>query len=140
MRHAGLDKLCTLVGGFYGANGKKGKTITGNHWPDKVGRRDQTHGHHVGDVLSSYLLMPRVGHLEQSLHIFGYLKVHLKRKLYFYLSHPIINENRFQQCDWMVFYRESEEVIPRNVPVARGKFMSMNCFVDANNAGDTGTR
>ena len=26
------------------------------------------------------------------------------------------------------------------MPVARGKFMSTNCFVDANNAGDTETR
>jgi hypothetical protein len=50
-------------------------------------------------LLSSYLTMPRVGHLEQALHIFGYLKTHPKRKLAFDPAHPAINENRFQKCD-----------------------------------------
>ena len=46
--------------------------------------------------LSSYLAMPRVGHLEQAYHIFGYLKAHPKRKLVFDPEHTAINENRFQ--------------------------------------------
>jgi hypothetical protein len=29
-------------------------------------------------LLSTYLAMPREGHLEQALHIFGYLKIHPK--------------------------------------------------------------
>jgi hypothetical protein len=45
-------------------------------------------------LLSSYLTMPRAGHLEQALHIFGYLKTHPKRKIGFDPSHPEINENR----------------------------------------------
>ena len=56
-------------------------------------------------LLSSYLAMPRVGHLEQAFHIFGYLKTHPKRKIGFDPSHPEINENRFQRCDWEEFYR-----------------------------------
>ena len=67
--------------------------------------------------------MPRIGHIEQAFHIFGYLKAHLKRKLCFYPVHPDINENRFQQCDWEDFYRDAEEAIPGNIPVARGNFM-----------------
>ena len=84
--------------------------------------------------------MPRVGHLDQTFHIFGYLKSHLKRKLGFDPAHPAINENRFQKCDWMGFYRNSEEAIPRNMAVEKCKFMSTHCFVDANHAGDTETR
>ena len=79
-------------------------------------------------MLSSYIEMPWVGHLNQSFNIFGYLKAHLKRKLGFDLAHPAINENRFHQCDCTDFYRDAEEVIPRNMPVARGKFMSTHFF------------
>ena len=54
-------------------------------------------------LLSSYLAMPRVGHLEQAFHIFGYLKTHTKRKIAFDPSYPTIDENRFQRCDWEEF-------------------------------------
>jgi hypothetical protein len=91
-------------------------------------------------LLSSYLAMPRVRHLEQAFHIFGYSKTHPKRKIGFDLFHPEINENRFQKCDWEEFYRDAEEAIPENKPEPRGKSMSTHCFVDANHAGDTETR
>ena len=45
-------------------------------------------------LLSSYLAMPRVGHLEQAYHIFGYLKANPKRKLVFDPEHTAINEDR----------------------------------------------
>ena len=91
-------------------------------------------------LLSIYLVMPRVGHLEQAFHIFGYLKAHPKRKLGFDPGHPSINKNKSQQCDWEEFYRHAKEETPGNMPVARGNFMSPHCFVDANHAGDTETR
>ena len=91
-------------------------------------------------LLLSYILMPQVGHLEQALHIFGYLKANPKSKLGFNPAHPTINENRFQQCDWNEFYRNSEETSPGNIPVLRDKFMLTHFFVDANYAGDTETR
>jgi hypothetical protein len=91
-------------------------------------------------LLSSYLAMPRVGHLEQAFHVFGYLKTHPKRKLAFDPAHPSIQENRFQQGDWTEFYRDAKEAIPENMPKPRGNCMSTHCFVDANHAGDTETR
>ena len=42
-------------------------------------------------LLSSYLVIPRVGHLEQAFHIFGYFKAHPKSKLGFNPAHPSIN-------------------------------------------------
>ena len=84
--------------------------------------------------------MPRVGHLEQEFHIFGYFNAHLKGKLGFYPARTSINENGFQKCDWKEVYREAEEAISGNIPVARGNFMSTHCCVDANHAGDTETR
>ena len=79
-------------------------------------------------------------HLKQSFHIFGYLKDHTKRKMGLDPAHPAINENRFQQCYWTVFYKDTDEVIPGNIPVARSNFMSTHCFVDANHTGDIKTR
>ena len=91
-------------------------------------------------LLLSYLVMPQVGHLEQEFHIFGYLKAHPKRKLGFNPEHLAISKNRFQQCDWTEFYRNTEGSIPVNIPVARVNFMSAHCFVGTNHAGYTGTR
>jgi hypothetical protein len=91
-------------------------------------------------LLSSYLAMPRVGHFEQALHMFGYLKSHQKRKLAFDPAHPAIDENRFQTCDWGEFCRDASEVIPGNMPLPRGNCMSTHCFVDANHAGDAENR
>ena len=65
-------------------------------------------------LLSSYLAMPRVVHLDKAFHIFGYLKAHTKRKMGFNPAHPAINENRFHKCDWEEFirtlWRRSQEI------------------------------
>ena len=50
MYHAALNQLFTLVGGFAGADSGRHATITGTRWTVKVGRRDWTPGHPVGDV------------------------------------------------------------------------------------------
>ena len=63
-------------------------------------------------------MMLQVVHLEQALHIFGYLKAHMNRKLGFNLIHPAINENWFHQCDWKELYRDAEKAIPGNMKVA----------------------
>ena len=63
-------------------------------WAVEIGRVDillET------SLLSSYLAMPRAGHLEQAFHIFEYLKRHPKRKLGFDPSHPEINKNRIKK-------------------------------------------
>ena len=66
MRHAALEQLCTLVGGFDGADGRRHATIPGTNRPAKVDRRDRTPRNPVGDVaVIGYLAMPRVGHLSK---------------------------------------------------------------------------
>ena len=51
-------------------------------------------------LMSSHLVLPRLGHLEQFIHIFGYLKAHTNRKLAFDAAHPNIDERRFKRYDW----------------------------------------
>ena len=62
-----------------------------------------------------------------------------KRNLGFDPAHLTINEKRFQDCDWAEFYQDASEVIPWKKQVPRANFMSTQCFVDANHAGDTKT-
>jgi hypothetical protein len=57
-------------------------------WAVEIGRVDIL----LETLLSSYLGMPQVGHLEQAFHIFGYLKTHPKRKIRSDPSHFEINE------------------------------------------------
>jgi hypothetical protein len=76
-------------------------------------------------TMSTHLVMPRIGHLEELLHIFGYLKLRPKRKLAFDPDYPMINERQFKQCNWYNFYRDAKEAIPGDMPPRT------HCFVDA---------
>ena len=91
-------------------------------------------------LMSTHLAMPRIGHLEQVIHIFGYLKEHPKRRLAFDPQHPRVDERAFAKYDWHDFYRGATEAIPGDMPKPRGNAMSTHCFVDADLAGDTVTR
>ena len=59
-------------------------------------------------LMSTYLALPRSGHLEQILHVFRYLKANLKRNLCFDLQHPTIYERLFAAHDWYDFYRDAK--------------------------------
>ena len=106
-------------------------------WAIEIGRVDillET------SLLSKHLAMPREGHLEQALHIVGYLKSHKKLRLLFDPSCPIVKEQWFSQYDWQDFYRNAKEAIPPNMPEERGLEVSISVFVDANHAGDKSDR
>ena len=51
-------------------------------------------------LLSSYLALPRGGHLQAVYRIFGYLKQVPKMKPYFDPTNPSISEDRFKSFDW----------------------------------------
>jgi hypothetical protein len=91
-------------------------------------------------MLSTHLAAPREGHLQQVYHCFAYLKAKPKRTLAFDSQHPIIDEARFQKCDWHDFYRGAQEPIPGDAPESRGNAVSTHCFVDADHAGNRVTR
>ena len=91
-------------------------------------------------MMSAHLALPREGHLEQVIHIFGYLKVHKKLRIMFDSDYPQISSNRFKSYDWFDFYKDAKEGIPSNMPEPRGLHMSTSAFVDADLAGDKQTR
>ena len=106
-------------------------------WAVELGRVDI----HVGvSLLSSYLVQPRVGHLEQAFHIFAYLKSHQRSTMVFDDTPLILPDERFKKCEWNDFYPGATEAIPPNAIPARGNSVQINAFVDADHAGDRLTR
>ena len=87
-------------------------------------------------MLSTYMALPRKGHMEQVYHVFGCLKTHSKRCLFFDPRHPDIDECAFSSYEWYDFYRDAGEQVPNNMPPLRGHAVSTHCFVDADHASN----
>jgi Reverse transcriptase (RNA-dependent DNA polymerase) len=105
-------------------------------WAVELGRIDI----HVSvSLLSQYLAQPREGHLDQAFRIFGWLKKHSRSRVVFDDAY-IGWENKFTEVDWSDFYPDAVEPIPSNAPEARGPEVQVNCFVDADHAGNRVTR
>ena len=51
-------------------------------------------------MMSSYLAIPREGHMQELLHVFAYLKKHMNTEMVFDTSEPEIDMNSFQRQDW----------------------------------------
>ena len=82
-------------------------------------------------LLSAHLALPRIGHLEQVIQIFGYLKLYPKCKIEFDAAHPSIDERIFKKYDWYNFYRGAKEAIPLDCLKPLGNSISTHCFVNA---------
>ena len=70
--------------------------------------------------MSTHLALPRRAHLEQLHHIFGYLKMNPKSKLFFDPQHPNIDERAFKEHDWYEFIltpRKDCQATPLNLAV-----------------------
>jgi hypothetical protein len=91
-------------------------------------------------LISSFLAQPRVGHLEQVLHIFSYLKHHINSHMVFDPNYVSWEQASFQQYEWTDFYHDAKESIPPNAPEPRGNPVQINAFVDADHAGNKVTR
>eukprot|EP00978_Attheya_sp_CCMP212_P034624 scaffold145964_cov64-Attheya_sp.AAC.3 len=47
--------------------------------------------------------------------------------------------DRFKPVEWGEFYPDVKEDIPHNMPTPRGNKITINCFVDADHAGNKNT-
>ena len=86
--------------------------------------------------MSAHLALPRIGRLEQVIHMFRYLNLHPMRKIAFDAAHPSIDERRFKKYGWYDCYCSAKEAIPFDCPEPFGNSISTHCFVDANLAGN----
>ena len=91
-------------------------------------------------LMSTHLTLPRQGNFEQLHHIFGYLKLNPKRKLFFDLQHHNIDERAFKEHDWYDFYHDTKERLPSDAPNPRSNMVSTHYFVNSDHAGDKVTR
>ena len=109
-------------------------------WRIEIGRVDITM---EVSLLSGYQALPRIGHLEQLLHIVAFLKKKPKLTLYFDPEEPIVDELSFNgesRERFLEHYREAVEEMPNNMPRPRGRPVKTTAFVDASHAGDKRTR
>jgi hypothetical protein len=91
-------------------------------------------------MLASHMAMPREGHLEAVLHVFGFLKIKYNSRMRFDPAVPYCDERAFKECDWKQFYGNVEEAIPSNAPEPRGKKVHLRMYADSNHAGEKRTR
>ena len=80
-------------------------------------------------MLSSYLACPREGHLENALHVMGYLQLKHNSQLIFDLTYPDIDQTAFPSFEWMEFYGDVEEAIPPNMSSPLGKDVDLCMMV-----------
>lgn len=115
-------------------------------WTCELGRVDVLY---EVSVLSQYLAQPRIGHLNQTLNIFYYLKYHNR-------SWTVMDPTRFdvhwnprgnndippqeRALHMKELYTDAHETLPHNMPQPRGKEADINVFVDADHAGNKITR
>ena len=99
-------------------------------WATELGRVDILH---EVSILSQYQAAPREGHLNELLHIFGYLKRQPKMSIYFVPSLPNIDFGDFttNPKDFKEYDRDAHEQLPHDMPKPRGVGVSITAFVDA---------
>jgi hypothetical protein len=78
--------------------------------------------------LSSYLACPREGHLENALHVMGYLWLKHNSRLIFDPTYPDTDQTAFPSFEWMEIYGNVEEVSPPDMPPPLGKDVEL-CMV-----------
>ena len=77
-------------------------------WATELGRADILH---EVSILSQYQVSPREGHLDELLHIFGYLKKRSKLSIHMDPSLPVIDYSDFttKPQDFAEYYRDARE-------------------------------
>ena len=108
-------------------------------WATELGRVDILY---EVSILSQYQSASRQGHMEQIMHIFGYLKKYPKITIYMDPTLPIIDYGDFNTNpnDFKEYYRDAHDELPMNMPRPRGRSVTTTAFVDASFAQNKKTR
>jgi hypothetical protein len=91
-------------------------------------------------ILSTFLCMPREGHLDAVYHLFAYLSLHHNTRVVFDPTYPDVDMRAFFKTDWKPMYGDVKEAISPKAPVKRGKAIVLHLFVDSDHAGEHFTR
>ena len=94
-------------------------------------------------MMSAHLALPRKGHLDQVLQIFGYLKKYHNTELVYDPSKLEDELLQFERRDWTASkfgHVVGKEETPKDMPEPRGMGFVIRAKVDADHASDTTTR
>lgn len=97
------------------------------------------------NILATYIISPSLGHLNQLIHVFAYLKKHSRSTLIMEPTHIDITWTgnltiRIKEKRLRTIYRDATEDLPTKSPEPRGKEVQMNVFIDLDHAGDRVSR
>lgn len=115
-------------------------------WLCELGRIDIVH---EVSLLSQYLAQPRIGHLQQLLNIFCYLKYHSRSWMpldptgFDVLWTPKTESEQHpvdRAAAMKDLYPDVIDELPYDMPEPRGRAIDINIFVDADHAGNRVTR
>jgi hypothetical protein len=85
-------------------------------------------------IISTFLCMPREGHLDAMYHLFEYLSLHHNSRVVFDPTYPDVDICAFIKTYWKPMYGDVKEAIPPNAPVTRRKSIDLRLFVDSDHA------
>ena len=93
-------------------------------------------------MLPAHQASPRLGHMEQILHIVAFLKNKPKLTLYFDQAEPQINPDIFNHntTPFKEHYRDATDELPFRMPEPLGRAVTTTCYVDASHAANKMTR
>ena len=109
-------------------------------WATELGQVDVLH---EVSLLSQYQAAPRQGHLEQALHIFGYLDKHPKLTLYMNPELTNLNYGIFattNASEFGEYYRGAKEEMPHRMPRPRGVSVHTSAYCDSSHGANKVTR
>jgi hypothetical protein len=92
-------------------------------------------------AMSRFDMLPREGHLKAVKRILSYLKTFPKGRVIIDISYPDHSLYPYEDhSNWMEFYPNSGEEIPKDLPPEKGPRVRMTVYVDADHAYDLVTR
>jgi hypothetical protein len=81
-------------------------------------------------------MQPHIGHLEQFLHIFTYLKHHEQSTMVCDPKYITWDASQFPRNDWQDFYKDAIETLPPIAPAPKGNPVQINAVVNGDHAGN----
>jgi hypothetical protein len=91
-------------------------------------------------IFSTYVCLPREGHLDAMFHVFAYIALNHNSRVVFDPTYPSVDMGAFINTDWKSMYGDVKEMITPDAPVPRGNEVDLRLFVDSDHAGEQFTR
>jgi hypothetical protein len=107
-------------------------------WMIVLGRFDIAY---ATSAMSRFNMLPREGHHKAVKRILSYLKTHPKWRDIIDISYPDHSVYHVEDhSNWMEFYPDASEEIPKDLPPQKGPRVEMTDYVDVDHAHDLVTR